>query len=563
MIGSTLLKLCGLVLSWSLVLALVAPVSAAPLAPPSTLVVPGLAMEASLRTDGTTLLWVKPRRDSAGDTTGYYDIYAVSLSDRQIFSITAGRPGSASDPDIANGIIVWAQSGPDSPIHNRDIYTKNLATGEEFVIAATSADETRPAISGSLVIWISDDGQTRQLMGRDISTMSPSFAIAQNLAEHQIPALHGDRVVWAEQVTRADGSVVDSVFTRTLGGTMQPVVQDLLPPGYFRFDSAGDVIVYTPNGVDLALFNVKTGETTSLATFANAPTTDGRYVCWSQGGNFHEPYGQIECYDLVSRIDFDATPYYGQRRWRTAEDFFYNNSPQLRAGMLIWRQYYGPEVGIHAAMMTNVLPIAPRPAPLFVNPNLVYFPQTGHILASTFKAFWERSGGLSVFGYPLTEAFKEPNADDGQMYTTQYYERQRFEYHPEHAGTPYEILLGRLGVDDAKRRGLLGSDPFRPLPAGALGGVSCTVLAQTGHQICGDFRGYWQRHGLEFGDRGVSFRESLALLGYPISEEFVDPATGLLVQYFERARLEHHPENRAPYTVLLGRLSADMLTERQ
>jgi hypothetical protein len=27
----------------------------------------------------------------------------------------------------------------------------------------------------------------------------------------------------------------------------------------------------------------------------------------------------------------------------------------------------------------------------------------------------------------------------------QYFERNRFEYHPENAGTPFEVLLGLLG----------------------------------------------------------------------------------------------------------------------
>ena len=79
---------------------------------------------------------------------------------------------------------------------------------------------------------------------------------------------------------------------------------------------------------------------------------------------------------------------------------------------------------------------------------------------------------------------------------------------------------------------------------------------QTGHWLCNGFRDYWNSHGLEFGDRGVSYRESLALFGYPISEEYVDPATGTTMQYFERARLEFHPDNPAPYKVELGLLGS-------
>ncbi|HET8630995.1 MAG TPA: hypothetical protein VFL91_26545 [Thermomicrobiales bacterium] len=37
------------------------------------------------------------------------------------------------------------------------------------------------------------------------------------------------------------------------------------------------------------------------------------------------------------------------------------------------------------------------------------------------------------------------NPTNGQTYRVQYFERARFEYHPENAGTPYEVLLGLLG----------------------------------------------------------------------------------------------------------------------
>jgi len=191
-------------------------------------------------------------------------------------------------------------------------------------------------------------------------------------------------------------------------------------------------------------------------------------------------------------------------------------------------------------------------------PERRYFPETGHSLSYGFKAFWERSGGLPVFGYPLTEEFTEINPDLGKPFTVQYFERQRFEYHPELAGTPYEVQLGRLGAEDAQRRGLLGTPPFQPVPAEAAG-EDCLYFPETGHTACGAFLAYWQSHGLEFGDPGISFRESLALFGYPLSEPFTDPVTGLTIQYFERARFEYHPDNPEPYRVLLGLLGTDLV----
>ncbi len=82
-----------------------------------------------------------------------------------------------------------------------------------------------------------------------------------------------------------------------------------------------------------------------------------------------------------------------------------------------------------------------------------YFPETGHSLAYGFLSYWLSNGGLAAFGYPISEEFTEVNPEDGKPYTVQYFERQRFEYHPEYAGTKYEVLLGLLGKQFARSRG--------------------------------------------------------------------------------------------------------------
>ena len=67
------------------------------------------------------------------------------------------------------------------------------------------------------------------------------------------------------------------------------------------------------------------------------------------------------------------------------------------------------------------------------------YPQTGHDLCNGFRTYWQAHGGLAIFGYPISDEFVQ----NGQ--TVQYFERARFEYHPEHKGTPYEVQLGLLG----------------------------------------------------------------------------------------------------------------------
>ncbi|HYO48645.1 MAG TPA: hypothetical protein VEW94_02240 [Chloroflexia bacterium] len=85
--------------------------------------------------------------------------------------------------------------------------------------------------------------------------------------------------------------------------------------------------------------------------------------------------------------------------------------------------------------------------------GMQWFEQTGHTLGDSSEAgqaiarAWAGLGGLAQFGYPISQPFNEVSKDDGKTYVVQYFERQRFEYHPEHKGTRFEVLLGRLGAE--------------------------------------------------------------------------------------------------------------------
>lgn len=89
-------------------------------------------------------------------------------------------------------------------------------------------------------------------------------------------------------------------------------------------------------------------------------------------------------------------------------------------------------------------PFFPQPV-VPTGPTRSYFVQTQHAIAGSFKQFWERYGGVAVFGYPISEESIEPNPTDGQVYTVQYFERARMEYHPEVGDTVNSIVLGQLG----------------------------------------------------------------------------------------------------------------------
>lgn len=96
-----------------------------------------------------------------------------------------------------------------------------------------------------------------------------------------------------------------------------------------------------------------------------------------------------------------------------------------------------------------------------------YFAATGHNIANRFVNFWQQNGGLPEFGYPISEEFQEVNASDGKTYTVQYFERARFEYHPELAGTQYTVELGLLGQQYAGSN--YDRSLFKPVKAELLG----------------------------------------------------------------------------------------------
>jgi hypothetical protein len=100
-------------------------------------------------------------------------------------------------------------------------------------------------------------------------------------------------------------------------------------------------------------------------------------------------------------------------------------------------------------------PVLPNPDSTPPPPTCTRFPETGYSTCVPFTAYWQRHGGLPVFGFPIANMRQEQNETDGKMYDTQWFERERMEYHPENAGTPYDVLLGLLGSEELRVRGYL------------------------------------------------------------------------------------------------------------
>src|SRR3712207_9246120 len=92
---------------------------------------------------------------------------------------------------------------------------------------------------------------------------------------------------------------------------------------------------------------------------------------------------------------------------------------------------------------------------------MVYFPETGHNVPPDFATYYAANGGLSQFGDPLSEVLTEV-LENGRPYEVQYFERSRFERHPEVADPAYRVLLGQFGRRILAMR---GPPPPAPPPA--------------------------------------------------------------------------------------------------
>lgn len=144
-------------------------------------------------------------------------------------------------------------------------------------------------------------------------------------------------------------------------------------------------------------------------------------------------------------------------------------------------------------------------------------------IGEIFRQFYLEHDGLRVFGKSISPVL---TVNGRQI---QWFERTRLEYWPENRGTPYEIQSGLVGVEYTDGR------PF-PKQAFFPNRPGLRFFPETSHGVGGQFLEYYDAKG------------GLDMFGYPISDEIVEVLpenrTYHTVQYFQRGRMEIHPENQ-------------------
>jgi hypothetical protein len=193
-------------------------------------------------------------------------------------------------------------------------------------------------------------------------------------------------------------------------------------------------------------------------------------------------------------------------------------------------------------------------------PGARYFPASGHSLEGAFLDYYAGHGldlgddgvsereSLALFGYPISQPFDEINPDTGEVLQVQYFERARMEHHPLNPA-PHDVLLGRLTVSALHRRNISPAPPSGPVPAG------CARNEVTRFDLCPPLRDFWAGNG------------ATPVFGHPLSQAWPEASQTdgqtYVTQYFERGRMEHHPEHQGTqYEVLLGLLGSEELQAR-
>lgn len=161
-------------------------------------------------------------------------------------------------------------------------------------------------------------------------------------------------------------------------------------------------------------------------------------------------------------------------------------------------------------------------------------PEVGAI----FRDYYNQRGGERIFGTPISEQLQV----NGR--TVQWFERARLEEWPEYRGTPYEIQSGLLGMEFTEGVTFPKQVFFASAP-------NLRYFGETNHGVAPPFIQFWEQNG------------GLDLFGYPISDQIQEvlPIDGQrhTVQYFERVRIEHHPQLAGtPFEIQIGLLGRSL-----
>ena len=180
----------------------------------------------------------------------------------------------------------------------------------------------------------------------------------------------------------------------------------------------------------------------------------------------------------------------------------------------------------------RITPASPQSPPQTESDTVSYVEITGHTIREPFLSYFNTHGGVARFGYPRTDAISE----DGS--TVQYFQRARLEVaEDDEGGQVVQLQLGRVRST--------GVDPSMTSTQ------SDSNSTQTQYAVDQVFANYYANN---------NGREAFGAPIAPAADEVQINGAILYTQYFEFARLEHHPGAATP--ILLGLIGDEYLMQK-
>ena len=184
--------------------------------------------------------------------------------------------------------------------------------------------------------------------------------------------------------------------------------------------------------------------------------------------------------------------------------------------------------GLLVALLITLIPLGLSPSTAQSDKQR-FFPETGHWVSGDFLETYESiDNPTEIFGYPITDDF----TDEKTWQKIQYFQRARFELHPENP-PELRVVLTLLGE--------LLYKPGKVLPIQA-NFPACRFYPETDHSVCYAFLNFFDANW------------GVAQFGYPMSD--IEIHNGRIVQYFQRSAFEWHPERPSGHRVVLALLGS-------
>ena len=479
---------------------------------------------------GSVMAWADRR-------TGIFDVVTYDTDEGQeqrlALAVPLPEPGTErTQPALDGQTLVWVNTAPPDPTNTappsgatpqtQTIGAYDLA--RHRVIPLPNIGEgrkRRPVVNGPLIAFSDKRSGDWDIYGYDLAT-SAEFPIAVGGGSHGYATIGGGTVIYEQY----QGGSWDIMGYTVRDKKTFPIA---VGPGDQEYPQiSGNAVVYVDQGSAggqpaLKVFDIETKQTKTITKDHRvaAPAISGDLVVWEdwRGGA-----PNTFAYDLKKNTEYTLT--------RSGDA----RMPFVADRLIGWLKSDAFSARVTAVRLVPKLPSDQLEPPTAPESDVLYFKETGHFLSRGFKEYWQSHGGLAYFGYPLTEEFADV-APDGQQITAQYFERSKLEYVKATGVT----RIGLVGTELTRDRTFPRIAPFPDVP-------ERRYFPETGHSLATGFKKFWDTNG------------NVSTFGFPISEELTE--NGLTVQYFERGRLEYHPELEESKRITLGRLGAELLEGR-